>query len=119
MHNVFRFLKAKCLTFTVNKLQLSTIRLFFFFSRKEAKAFVLLRRRFGDPKLGEADPGGLGACPQENNWSKRSIRVRRRTIFTKRITNQRFRYADRFLWLQIQSQSFDEGGCVSVSLQQC
>jgi hypothetical protein len=37
----------------------------FFFSRKEAKALVLLRRRpVGSPKLGEADPGGLGASPQ-------------------------------------------------------
>jgi hypothetical protein len=26
---------------------------------------VLLRRRFVDPELGEADPGGLGACPQQ------------------------------------------------------
>jgi hypothetical protein len=32
----------------------------FFFSRKEAKAFALLRRRLD---LGEADPG---ACPQQN-----------------------------------------------------
>jgi hypothetical protein len=36
-----------------------------FFSRKEAKALVLLRRRFVDPKLGEADLGGLGACPRK------------------------------------------------------
>jgi hypothetical protein len=34
------------------------------FPEKEAKSVVLLRRRFGDPKLGEADPGGLGASPQ-------------------------------------------------------
>jgi hypothetical protein len=41
---------------------------FFFFQKKKQKAFVLLRRkRFGDPKLGEADPGGLGACPQKPN----------------------------------------------------
>jgi hypothetical protein len=37
----------------------------FFFQKKKQKTFVQLRgRRFGDPKLGEADPGGLGACPQ-------------------------------------------------------
>jgi hypothetical protein len=32
----------------------------FFFQKKKQKAFVLLRRRFFDPKLGEADPGGFG-----------------------------------------------------------
>jgi hypothetical protein len=55
----------------------------FFFSRKEAKALVLphkknsispliffsrlvvLHQQYTALKLGEADPGGLGACPQE------------------------------------------------------
>jgi hypothetical protein len=37
---------------------------FLFFSRKEAKALVLLCRMFVSPNLGEADPEGLGACPQ-------------------------------------------------------
>jgi hypothetical protein len=37
-------------------------------SQKTAKALVPLRRRqFGYPNLGEADPGGLGACPQRTN----------------------------------------------------
>jgi hypothetical protein len=36
----------------------------FFFSRKEAKALVLLLRRFVDPKLGETDPGVWGV-PQK------------------------------------------------------
>jgi hypothetical protein len=40
------------------------------FPEKEAKSVVLLRRRLTavswfDPSLGEADPGGLGACPQK------------------------------------------------------
>jgi hypothetical protein len=38
------------------------------FLEKEAKSVVLLRRRMlnvGYPTLGEADPGGLGACPQK------------------------------------------------------
>jgi hypothetical protein len=46
----------------------------FFFPRKEAKALVLLRRSFRSgfvnvfgPKIREADPGGLGACPQKVN----------------------------------------------------
>jgi hypothetical protein len=39
------------------------------FPEKEAKSVVLLRRRFADPELGETDPGGLGACPQETNWT--------------------------------------------------
>jgi hypothetical protein len=34
---------------------------------KEAKSVVMLRRRFVDPKLGEADPGGgLGGVPPKN-----------------------------------------------------
>jgi hypothetical protein len=36
----------------------------FFFQKKKQKAFVPLRGRSGSPNLGEADPGGLGACPQ-------------------------------------------------------
>jgi hypothetical protein len=33
----------------------------FFFSRKEAKAFVRFAEAWFDPELGEADPGGLEA----------------------------------------------------------
>jgi hypothetical protein len=35
------------------------------FSRKRSKK----HRRLGCQTFGEADPGGLGACPQEKNWS--------------------------------------------------
>jgi hypothetical protein len=50
-----------------------------FFSRKEPKALALLCEAFDEqynyrvlsvgfcPKLGEADPGGLGACPQQKS----------------------------------------------------
>jgi hypothetical protein len=50
------------------KEALVLLRRIFFFSRKEAKALVLLRRRsYHYPGLGEADPGGFGGrAPQEN-----------------------------------------------------
>jgi hypothetical protein len=35
------------------------------FLEKEAKSVVPLRGIFGNPNLGEADPGGLGECPQK------------------------------------------------------
>jgi hypothetical protein len=38
------------------------------FPEKEAKSVVLLRRSSCYPTLGEADPGGLGACPQQNTY---------------------------------------------------
>jgi hypothetical protein len=38
------------------------------FSEKEAKSVVPLRGSpLGCPTFGEADPGGLGACPQQNS----------------------------------------------------
>jgi hypothetical protein len=39
---------------------------FFFFQKKKQKAFV--QKVIPYPKLGEADPGGLGACPQSTHW---------------------------------------------------
>jgi hypothetical protein len=44
----------------------------FFFQKKKQKALVLLRRRFGDPDLGEADPGGL-LTPPETQSSRRAL----------------------------------------------
>jgi hypothetical protein len=46
----------------------SIIELYILFSKKEAKSVVLFRRRvrvFFYPNFGEADPGGLGVCPQK------------------------------------------------------
>jgi hypothetical protein len=42
------------------------------FPEKEAKS-VCSRRYALNPKLGEADPGGLGACPQEKTVLLSSI----------------------------------------------
>jgi hypothetical protein len=39
----------------------------FFFQKKKQKALFRFAEGFRYPNLGEADPGGLGACPQENN----------------------------------------------------
>jgi hypothetical protein len=38
------------------------------FPEKEAKSVSSASQKtMGSPKLGEADPGGLGACPQQNS----------------------------------------------------
>jgi hypothetical protein len=39
---------------------------FFFFQKKKQKALFRFAEFLGNPNLGEADPGGLGACPQQN-----------------------------------------------------
>jgi hypothetical protein len=36
----------------------------FFFRKKKQKALFCFAEGSGNPDLGEADPGGLGACPQ-------------------------------------------------------
>jgi hypothetical protein len=36
----------------------------FFFQKKKQKALFCFAETLGRPTLGEADPGGLGACPQ-------------------------------------------------------
>jgi hypothetical protein len=38
---------------------------FFFFQKKKQKALSRFAEGNGPPNLGEADPGGLGACPQK------------------------------------------------------
>jgi hypothetical protein len=43
------------------------IKRFLFLSRKEANAYTYFTENFIYPKLGEADPGGLGASPQEQD----------------------------------------------------
>jgi hypothetical protein len=37
----------------------------FFFQKKKQKALFRFAESLGPPNLGEADPGGLGACPQK------------------------------------------------------
>jgi hypothetical protein len=44
------------------------------FPEKEAKSVVPLRGRyFLTPNFGEADPGGLGACPQKRGLGERFV----------------------------------------------
>jgi hypothetical protein len=52
----------------------STLSHLLLFQKKKQKALVLLRRRLmGYPNLGEADPGGLGACPQQKPTASKLI----------------------------------------------
>jgi hypothetical protein len=41
--------------------------LFFFQKKKQKALFCFAEGYWFDPSLGEADPGGLGACPQQNS----------------------------------------------------
>jgi hypothetical protein len=38
---------------------------FFFFQKKKQKALFRFAEGYTQPIIREADPGGLGACPQE------------------------------------------------------